>query len=106
MQNIQKNSQESMEESLITGFFIDKDDLNAQNFPDLKKRLKHKMLSYFLPVVAGFTTLFLLKEKNNYDYVLFFVILIYSTILYYLIYKNNLLKLKLYFFQRKKDSIK
>ena len=106
MQNIQKNSQKSMKDSLITGFFIDKGDLSEKNFPDLKQRLKHKMLSYFLPVVAGFTTLFLLKEKNNYDYVLFFVILIYSTILYYLIYKNNLLKLKLYFFQSKKDGIK
>ncbi len=102
MQKNQKNSQESIEESSIAGFFIDEDDLKEQSFPDLKKRLKNKMLSYFLPVVAGFTALFLLRENNNYDYVLFFVILIYSTILYYLIYKNNLLKLKLYSFLKNK----
>jgi hypothetical protein len=102
MQSIQNNSQESMGESLNTGFFIDKNDLKEQNFPDLKKRLKHKMLSYFLPALAGFMILFLLKGKNNYDYILFSVILIYSTILYYLIYKNNLLKLKLYFSSKDK----
>lgn len=102
MQDTQKKSTETMEESLKTGFFIDKNDLKKQSFSVLKRRLRHKMLSYFLPVVAGFTALFLLKEKNNYDYVLFFLILIYSTILYYLIYKNNLLKLKLYFSSKDK----
>ncbi len=102
MKDTQKKSTETMEESLKTGFFIDKNDLNEQSFSVLKRRLRHKMLSYFLPVLAGFTALFLLKEKNNYDYVLFFLILIFSIILYYLIYKNNLLKLKLYFFSKDK----
>jgi len=102
MQDTQKKSTETMEESLKTGFFIDKNDLNEQSFSVLKRKLRHKMLSYFLPMLAGFTALFLLKEKNYYDYVLFFLILIYSTILYYLIYKNNLLKLKLYFSSKDK----
>ncbi len=95
-----------MEESSVTGFFLDKDDLSEQDFPNLKKRIKHKMLSYFLPMVIGLTILFIIKEKNNYDYILFFVVLTFSAILYYLIYKNNLLKLKLYLFSKNKNSIK
>jgi hypothetical protein len=105
MKKIKTNSQENMDESSVTGFFIDKDDLNEQNLPNLKKRLKHKMLSYFVPMVAGLTILFLIKEKNTYDYILFFVFLIFSVILYYLFYKNKLLKLKLYFFLKNKDRI-
>ncbi|PRZ01336.1 hypothetical protein BY457_103151 [Marinilabilia salmonicolor] len=102
MQKTQKKSSERGGESLITGFFIDKEDLNDQDFPALKRRLRHKMLSYYLPVVIGFTILFLIKEKTNYDYILFFVVLIFSAILYYLVYRNNLLKLKIYFSSKEK----
>ncbi|HKK82225.1 MAG TPA: hypothetical protein VJ909_08245 [Prolixibacteraceae bacterium] len=106
MKNIKTDSQESIEESSsITGLLIDKDDLNAQDFPNLKKRLKHKMLSYFVPMVVGLTMLFLIKGKITYDYILFFVILMFSAILYYLHYKNKLLKLKLYFSSKNKDRI-
>lgn len=106
MKNIKMNSKDSIDESSITGFFIDKADLSEPDFPNLKKRIKHKMLSYFLPMVIGLTILFIIKEKNNYDYILFFVVLTFSAILYYLLYKNNLLKLKLYLFSKNKNSIK
>lgn len=102
MKNIEKNSQESLVDSLTTSVFIDTDDLNEQSFTEANKKLKHKMLTFFLPSVAVFIALFSLKEKSNYDYILFFVILIYSTILYYLIYKNSLLKLKFYFLSKDK----
>lgn len=102
MQKTQIKSSERGGESLITGFFIDQEDLNDQDFPALKRRLRHKMLSYYLPVIAGFTILFFIKEKNNYDYILFFMVLIFSAILYYLIYRNNLLKLKIYFSSKEK----
>ncbi len=104
MKNIQTISQKSIEDSLTKSVFIDTDDLNERNFPEAKKKLRNKILTFFVAAVAGCIALFWLKEKSNYDYILFFVILSFSAILNYLIYKNNLWKLRFYFFLKDKNS--
>ncbi len=98
MQTTEQESSDKMRESLTKSVFIDTDDLNEQNFPDAKKRLRNKILTFFLPAVAVFIALFSFKAKGSYDYILFFVILIFSATVNYLIYQNNLWKLKFYFY--------